>query len=131
MLHDPGFEQPYGFEERIAQGMAIIIFWKGGPVRETPSPTYKAELESPVQHLRHWRHCFVVGPAIADCRGLVPRFGDFAEKHTGYIDNRSVPRVSRQARSHTLRQAQCHARSDVAHDLQRVAMGVRAVSHLT
>lgn len=100
-MSGPGFEQPYGFEEQAFKGAAIMVLWSGtdasdkkGLGRETPSPTYKDELNSLFQHLRQWRHCIAVGPGSAKSWGLSPRFDQIIEHSMDYLDGVSVPRVS-------------------------------------
>lgn len=74
------------------------FFWSGndtfdkkGTVRETPSPTHNAALNSLIQHLRRWRRCIIAGPGEAQCWGLNRRFDEIVEKYTDYLDDRSVP----------------------------------------
>lgn len=71
-----------------------VAFDKKRTARDTPSPAYKAELDSPIQPLRHWRHCIVVDPGIIEWSGRDPLFDELVEKYVDYLDNSSVPRVN-------------------------------------
>lgn len=81
VMHDPNFEQRYGFERQVFEIAGMMCLWIGsdsfdktGVVLEMLSPSYTVGLELLIQSLRHWRHCIFIGPKNDECRGSNIRF---------------------------------------------------------